>query len=585
MAYSLYTLTTPLEWPRRLLHIPSMTSREWKPGNFYGRDKEPGYGIVSYTWGRFEVPEGPRISIEGIDWEIPSIDEDHFTVADMTRLLQHVGLSHEYVWIDIACIDQKRIKVKMEEVGRQAGIFKGARQAYVWLNKYEPDDIRRYMQTLLCCAYDFAIGKLDALNVAEDVVDDISQLLQHPWFSSLWTLQESVLQRHALVLDKRGEPVTTQGPWTGESPCSQLIDVSGACALARTLIANVLLAERAAGLESGLSPHSRKLQDLGRTIDEAGIDFMLCPNPNIQYAAARFRNTSRPEDRIYAIMQVYGYRLGDAATSSRKLKKFSLEDLELQFLKTLNAQSVVLGQAFQHLKVPQPGQSWCITNHVGVPRRLHMIVVHEQFLSSAYTLSIRRKSEAYFQGKACTLHELLGFWKSRRQVLLAHLQMEIDAPLGLNDRNAYFRGNSYRNTYFKEAKHGMILDHNDHFDFTAGSFEWPPDTTVLDERGDPIIECRLPELIEATDKQQALGEAVIESYSGKAIKVLYLGRAKHIELMDVAIIIVHEGTIGEGLMMRKDNIWRRIGLCFWHIEGNRGNTVENALKPLRGKFG
>ena len=83
MAYSIYTLGVPRAWPLRLLHIPSMTSREWKPGNVYGPDTEPNYSILSYTWGRFQVADGPRLAIKGIDWQVPSIDESYFTVTDL----------------------------------------------------------------------------------------------------------------------------------------------------------------------------------------------------------------------------------------------------------------------------------------------------------------------------------------------------------------------------------------------------------------------------------------------------------------------------------------------------------------------
>ena len=409
MAYSIYTLGVPRDWPRRLLHIPSMTSRQWKPGNVYGQDTEPNYSILSYTWGRYEIPTGPRLEVKGIDWQVPSIDVNHFTVADLTRLLERIRLKDDYIWIDIACIDQKREKEKMEEVGRQAAIFKRARQAYIWLNKHEPETLNQHMQDLMRCGYDFAQGSVDPLQAAEEMVGSISRILEDPWFSSLWTLQESVLQRHAILLNKRGEPVTTNGPWTGESTFSQLMDISGACAVARMSTDQAMQAESGPDHGGGHSLQSGRLQSLRAIIDESGIDFMLCPNPNVQYAAARFRKTSRPEDRIYAIMQVYGYRLGNSATSIGKIQRFGLEDLELQFLTTLTSQSVILSQAFQHLKVPRAGQSWCITNHVRVPGRLHNIIVHDQFLSSACTILVRKKSEAYFEGTACSLRELLKF--------------------------------------------------------------------------------------------------------------------------------------------------------------------------------
>lgn len=39
-------------WPRWLLHVPSMTSCEWKPGNVYGAVASLAYNALSSTWGR-----------------------------------------------------------------------------------------------------------------------------------------------------------------------------------------------------------------------------------------------------------------------------------------------------------------------------------------------------------------------------------------------------------------------------------------------------------------------------------------------------------------------------------------------------
>lgn len=580
MAYEIYTLGVPRAWPHRLLHIPSMTSREWKPGNVYGQDTEPSYSILSYTWGRYEVPDGPRLHIKGIDWQVPSINVNHFTVASLSRLLEQVMLQDEYIWIDIACIDQKREKDKMEEIGRQASIFKGARQAYIWLNKYEPETLSQHMQNLMRCGYNFAQGGVDTLQSAEEMVGSISHIIQDPWFSSLWTLQESVLQRHAILLDKRGEPITTHGPWMGESAFCELMDISGACAIARNLTDQAMQAESGADHDGSLSVQSRWIRSLRTIIDESGVDFTLCPNPNIQYAAARFRQTLHPEDRIYAIMQVYGYRLGNSATSIRRIRHFALEDLELQFLTTLTSQSVVLSQAFQHLRVPESGQSWCITNNIRVPERLHKIAVHDQFLSSACTISVRKKSEAYFKGTACTLRELLDFWKSRSQKKLTWLDKASEAPSGLKERDAYFKNGLCMDRFFKRAKQGMFMDCSD-----SMSFEWPPDTAVVDDRGEPITECRVPELTQAANTQQVIGEAIITRHSDMTPSVLYLGRTKHIESMEVALIIVREGSARSGIRMEKKGIWRRVGICFWHVEGGSLDHLAKSLQPLKGRFG
>ena len=580
MAYSIYTLNVPRTWPHRLLHIPSMTSREWKPGNIYGPDTEPDYSILSYTWGRFQIPNGPRLSIKGIDWQIPSINENHFTVADLRRLLEQMMLKHDYAWIDIACIDQKREKEKMLEVGRQASIFKGARQAYVWLNKYEPETLDNHMQTLMRCGYDLSQGTVDIRQGAEEMIRSLSLLLQDPWFSSLWTLQESLLQRHAILLNKRGEPVTTHGPWTGEPPSTQLLDVSEICAIARRLTDNAMQTGSSAGHEGSLSPQQEIFQSLRRIIDESGLDFRLCPNPNIQYAAARFRKTSYLEDRIYAIMQVYGYRLGNSAPSLRKIRHIGLEELELQFLTALTSQSVVLSQAFQHREVPEAGQSWCITNDIRVPERLQKILVHDQFLTSACRIKVLKKSKAYFEGSACTLRELLGVWKERSQRILARLISISDAPQGLKERHVYVRDSWYMIRFLKQAKQGLFMDCDDSI-----SSEWPPETTVPDDIGDPIVENRVSELRHAAETQNDIGEAVITRYSNVMPRVLYLGMCKYIDLMAVALIVVREGSARSGFGMGKKDVWRRIGICFWYLEGGPSDDLSELLQPLKGRFG
>ena len=63
----------------------------------------------------------------------------------------------------------------------------------------------------------------------------------------------------------------------------------------------------------------------------------------IQYAAAIFRKASHPEEHQYAIIQTYGYMLGNSSRPKGSLKQYSLKYLESQDLQTLNFQSVVLG--------------------------------------------------------------------------------------------------------------------------------------------------------------------------------------------------------------------------------------------------
>lgn len=89
-------------WPRRLLHVPSMTSLEWEPGNFYGVTQAPKYNILSYTWGRYrldrdgyqrppELESIRGIPIQGVEWDVPPIDPIHFTEHGLRTVLEWVA--------------------------------------------------------------------------------------------------------------------------------------------------------------------------------------------------------------------------------------------------------------------------------------------------------------------------------------------------------------------------------------------------------------------------------------------------------------------------------------------------------------
>ena len=578
-AYEILSLAVKKDWPRRLLHIPTMTSRERQPGDMYGPDKQPRYAILSYTWGRFEVSHGPRLVVHGIDWPIPAINEDHFKVTDLERLVQQIGIKDEYLWIDIACIDQKRTKVKMEDVGRQASIFKGARQAYVWLNRYEPDIIQHHLRAIMACTYSIFEGSMEKLRALEEIDASIRLVLGDFWFSSLWTLQESVLQRHALLLDKRGERILVQGPWSGESPKVQLMDISGACEILRKTIDHILQAENVA------PPILGNLQSLRTFIDESGVDFTLCSNPNIQYAAARFRKTTRLEDRIYAIMQVYGYKLGNAAVSRLRLHNFSLEELELQFLRTATSQSTVLSQAFQHTRSPAVGESWCIMNHIRVPHRLHNITVHEQFLDSGCKISVHKRNEAYFEGWAWTMPDLFAILQLRREETLRWIEKLGDAPSDLKERNIHFRQGPAMDRCFHERNQGVMMDCSDRYDAAEYSYEWPPETPLLNHNAGPIFECRMPEIAHAADAQRHIGEELVRVFGDTRPSVLYLGRAKHIEHLELALIVIREGSCRTSHSLTKKEVWKRVGICFWCLEGGPVDELKRLLRPLKGRFG
>lgn len=174
-------------WPQRLLHVPSMTSYEWTPGNLYGGHVAPKYNAVSYTWGRYNIDhpsvqadnalrpdrkmlrETRRMNIAGIEWEdaLPRINPKHYTLHEFRRFINATcrlgrkgkddgegGGEEEvqFLWLDLACIDQQDGPQKMEEIGRQAGIYRGAEAVFIWLTTAGEERLKQAMEDLRQCA-------------------------------------------------------------------------------------------------------------------------------------------------------------------------------------------------------------------------------------------------------------------------------------------------------------------------------------------------------------------------------------------------------------------------------------------------
>jgi hypothetical protein len=154
-------------WPQRLLHVPSMTSYEWTPGHIYGGHVAPKYIAISYTWGRYNIDHSSAtvdkrtfrqtnaIEINGIPWiaSLPRIHPAHFTVSEFRHLIQQtcrLGAAEdvEFLWLDLACIDQQDGPQKMEEIGRQAGIYRGAQSVFIWLTTARLQELTRVLQSL-----------------------------------------------------------------------------------------------------------------------------------------------------------------------------------------------------------------------------------------------------------------------------------------------------------------------------------------------------------------------------------------------------------------------------------------------------
>ncbi|KAF2122683.1 hypothetical protein BDV96DRAFT_639255 [Lophiotrema nucula] len=133
------------DWPRRLLHVPSMTSFKWQPGNVYDGARSPDFAVLSYTWGRWKLEDGQEpgtraLDVKGVTWPIPRVGPELFTIEQFQRAIEGCISARkprvvlEYLWLDVACISQNGNDPEGDlEIGRQAKIFGRAREKFEWL--------------------------------------------------------------------------------------------------------------------------------------------------------------------------------------------------------------------------------------------------------------------------------------------------------------------------------------------------------------------------------------------------------------------------------------------------------------------
>jgi hypothetical protein len=436
------------EWPARLLDVSIMTSLKWQPGNVYGTVKEPRYAIISYTWGRWRLPEEdsssqPMIQLSGITWKVPSVDPDLFQADEFQNIIQKIAreASCRFVWVDVACIDQNlRSPENAREVGRQAKIFRTAHQAFIWLvaenkslSEGSAEDMLRILERSSRLAdsahrrwfFDYALPNSDeSINLPEEkqpLSDDtdydwagnaahaLANLTDFPWFSSLWTLQEGFLRRSAKFLSRGGNYTTSDSG----HPFS-LDDLLAYCQQFHQLFSTSKISPTTQGDSAEVLVLKRGLL---RIIERAGLEALAQRDRMTLYSSSQARVTSDPADRIYGIMQVWDFALGKAAPAADAGRTWTLDELELELGKSLLREFPVESQLHVHLSTVAGRQSWRVSQQSATPH-------HTLYFSESGHLegTLDRQSAqlglrlangtiyAHFTGKSCTFESLRQAW-------------------------------------------------------------------------------------------------------------------------------------------------------------------------------
>lgn len=333
-------------WPRRLLHIQTLKSYEWRPGNIYNGHRNPMYSALSYTWGRWqldedEMPEVNAIPVGGTFWSIPRIDPAHFTAERFAAVIADTADPHpsdsdasrvEFLWLDVACIDQTPgSREKAQEVGRQARIFRSATRVFVWLTTHTRSYYMTYISEIwtqyeIRCSPGFHTN-VNIRDWAMEVTMIVADLLADPWFSSLWTLQETFLCPHALIIP--GDAMKGDiGPNCLRFICETLELIKYALEYDDKI--------RRADKECGLSA----------MMDRTGLLVCLDQDSMALLTAAGYRTARNEEDRVYGIMQVFDLQLGSSSPDVDQNRAFSLGELLDQLGAALLDKESVLSRTY-----------------------------------------------------------------------------------------------------------------------------------------------------------------------------------------------------------------------------------------------
>lgn len=429
----LKTLPPPplnMVWPHRLLHVPSMTSFVRHGFDIYNNVTAPSYNIISYTWGNFVDPSEAPIRVIGIDWPVPSIKSDHFSAASFQTAIERAarGFKHrcDWLWVDIACIPQwhpdetaEAKHLRDQEINRQVQIFRRARENFAWLSHLRVldlspvlplvtwEDIYEQYSSRRLNWRNNAFSANEYLKGCNEVTANfdnwIRNLFAHPYFSSLWTLQEMTLRTDSwILLDDGLIPQFTN--------LGNLVDeVELAIGMLPNSERVILEAEEIVRV-GNLIPECtcKKLWDRMnglRSLQECkGLMGHETQIPHHAYSLAQHRNASRLIDRIYGIVQTYDITCDpDPKGDTEEAKLRNLED---EFGIKLVAKTAFVSQLFIHNSAPR--RSWLVTPKCTVSHRWRVFSDRQYEIEERASLVVSEQTkDLEFRGRAWHLFSLL----------------------------------------------------------------------------------------------------------------------------------------------------------------------------------
>lgn len=200
----------------------------------------------------------------------------------------------------------------------------------------------------------FRTAKARDTDILDIIYGSLKTLLRDPWFSSLWTLQEAFLRRNIYLLSRRGRTALWE---------------YNALRIFLDRLAGPLLATLERRLYEEPATDEAAARTLGLILDLAtrtGLSTICGSNVIAPYIASSKRRASREEDRIYAIQQIFGFRLGSSSIGFSSCS-YTLAQLKAQFATRLLEVYPCESQMFLHSKPAPVGTAWLPNSDSWVP--------------------------------------------------------------------------------------------------------------------------------------------------------------------------------------------------------------------------
>lgn len=303
----------------------------------------PDYICISHTWGRWRIKTD--IPISGVPWLVPT--NSLYDIRDLPGILEScLRPGERYIWFDLFCIPQDNGPQTAVEVAKQASVFGRSRRCIAWLHDVEGwDGVRgglRYsaLTYLQKSTNDNGIGvgielsEKEATKVHSDAgchmeLVKSGSLEPCTWFSSLWTLQESVLcpnlqlYSHGMEMltDGRGDPISLRTLF-------MLISIDGSDGLTGFSIPVTSTAENSGWQNKLSAPKSvLEFQDLCMTTRLDALIHNMYPANVLLQSSLRQSTKSRAQAIMSALAVTDWFKASNGATANENLilKTFPLE--------------------------------------------------------------------------------------------------------------------------------------------------------------------------------------------------------------------------------------------------------------------